>query len=71
MKQNLKKEIIIPSHLSDQFEKDKDLNDAFSGLSPHKTRGYPEYIIGAKRDETKRNGKMIPMIKVGIGSNDK
>ncbi|MGM1055078.1 MAG: DUF1801 domain-containing protein [Bacteroidota bacterium] len=34
IKPNVKKEIIIPSQLLDQFEKDKDLNEAFSGLSP-------------------------------------
>ncbi|MFN4764445.1 YdeI/OmpD-associated family protein [Gillisia sp. Q332] len=52
---------------------DKDLRNAFSGLSPGKQREYSEYIIEAKRDETKqkRIEKIIPMIKVGMGLNDK
>ena len=73
IKPNLKKAIIIPSELTDHFEKDKDLRKAFSGLSTGKQREYSEYIIQAKREETKRKRieKIIPMIKIGAGLNDK
>ncbi len=73
IKPNLKKELIIPSQLTDHFNKDKDLKRAFSDLSLGKQREYSEYIIEAKRDETKqkRIEKIIPMIKVGMGLNDK
>lgn len=73
IKPNLKKEIIIPSQLLEHFEKDKDSCKAFSGLSLGKQREYSGYIIEAKREETKqkRIEKIIPMIKVGIGLNDK
>ncbi len=73
IKPNLKKAIIIPSELTDHFEKDKDLRKAFSGLSPGKKREYSEYIIQAKREETKRKRieKIIPMIKIGADLNDK
>ena len=38
-----------------------------------KQREYSEYIIEAKREETKqkRVEKIIPMIKIGAGLNDK
>lgn len=73
IKSNMKKEIIIPSQLLDQFEKDKDLSEAFSGLSPGKQREYSEYITGAKLEGTKqkRIEKIIPMIKNGARLNDK
>ena len=73
IKPNLKKEIIIPSELMGQFEKDQKLSEAFSDLSPGKQREYSEYIIEAKRKETKqkRIEKIIPMIKIGEGLNNK
>jgi uncharacterized protein YdeI (YjbR/CyaY-like superfamily) len=42
-------------------------------LTPGKQREYAEYITEAKKDETKlkRIEKIIPMIKAGIGLNDK
>lgn len=73
IKPNVKKEIIIPLQLLEQFEKDKDLSEAFSDLSPGKQREYSEYITMAKLEGTKqkRIEKIIPMIRDGIGLNDK
>jgi len=69
IKPDLKMGIFIPSELSDFFESNSELKKAFSILTPGKQREYAE----AKRDETKqkRIEKIIPMIKVGIGLNDK
>jgi len=73
IKPDLKKGIFIPSELSGFFESNSELKKAFSILTPGKQREYAEYISEAKRDETKqeRIEKIIPMIKVGIGLNDK
>jgi len=73
IKPDLKKEIFIPSELSDFFESNSELKKAFSSLTHGKQREYAEYITEAKRDETKqkRIEKIIPMIKIGIGLNDK
>ncbi|HZJ35900.1 MAG TPA: YdeI/OmpD-associated family protein [Gillisia sp.] len=73
IKPNLNKEILIPSKLSDFFKSNSELKKAFSILNPGKQREYAEYITEAKRNETKqkRIEKIIPMIKVGIGLNDK
>lgn len=73
MKPDLKKEILIPSELTDFFKSNSDLKKAFANLTPGKQREYAEYITNAKRYQTKQNRieKIIPMIKVGIGLNDK
>jgi uncharacterized protein YdeI (YjbR/CyaY-like superfamily) len=73
IKPDLKKEIFIPSELSYYFESNSELKKAFSSLTHGKQREYAEYITEAKRDETKqkRIEKIIPMIKIGIGLNDK
>jgi uncharacterized protein YdeI (YjbR/CyaY-like superfamily) len=69
----LKKEIFIPSELSNFFKSNSELKKAFSILTPGKQREYAEYITEAKRDETKqkRIEKINSMIKVDIGLNDK
>jgi uncharacterized protein YdeI (YjbR/CyaY-like superfamily) len=45
----------------------------FSELTPGRQREYAEYIADAKRDETKRTrlAKIMPMIKAGVGLNDR
>ena len=69
----MKKEILIPSELSVLFNSNSELKKALSALTPGKQREYAEYITEAKKDETKlkRIEKIIPMIKAGIGLNDK
>lgn len=68
-----KKEVIIPKELDSLLKKDDNLNKAFHKLSPSKRREYCEYISTAKREATKssRIEKITPLIKEGIGLNDK
>ena len=49
------------------------LEGTFESLTLSKKRDYSEYITGAKKQETKerRLEKILPMIKGGIGLNDK
>ena len=68
-----KKEVIIPKELKSILKENRELNKCFITLTPSKRREYSEYIETAKRDVTKqtRLEKIIPMIKNGIGLNDK
>lgn len=67
-----KKPLIIPPLLEKALEKNQ-LVDIFESLSLTSKRDYAEYIELAKREETKlsRLDKILPMIKSGIGLNDK
>lgn len=67
------KTIIIPKELNEVFKNETILKDSFQNLTPFKQREYAEYIITAKKIETKqaRLEKIIPMIFKGIGLNDK
>lgn len=59
------------------FQKELDVNpnlaDAFLKFSPYKQKEFLEYIVEAKREETKRSRieKIKPMILESIGLNDK
>lgn len=68
-----KKEIITPKELEAQFDKTPELKTFFMELSPGKQRDYADYISSAKREETRnsRLEKIIPMIRNGVGLNDK
>lgn len=63
----------IPPLLDETFSKDKSLKSDFDKLTPGRQREYAEYIAAAKQDTTKqrRLDKIIPMIKQGVGLNDK
>ena len=65
--------VVISKVLQQKFDTDKDLATQFQKLAPFKQREFVEYIDTAKREETKltRLDKIIPMIKQGIGLNDK
>ena len=65
--------IEIPSLLNEQFNKDFELSDMFKTLTPYKQKEYITYLNEAKREATKikRLDKIIPMIKAGVGLNDK
>ncbi|MCM4157674.1 YdeI/OmpD-associated family protein [Gramella sp. AN32] len=65
--------VIIPKELNSELKKDTDLQKSFEGLSPGKQRDYADYISHAKREETKqkRLEKILPMIRAGMGLNDK
>lgn len=67
------KEVEIPALLNTAFENDSDLKTAFFELSAGKQRDYSEYIEEARQDSTKlsRLEKITPMIKSGVGLNDK
>ena len=73
IKPEKKNPIAIPSELEIELEKDPQLKSAYLTLSPFKQTEYLEYIIEAKRIETKlkRTEKIIPIIRQGIGLNDK
>lgn len=73
LKPEKKAEIVISKELQQKFNTDKDLATQFQKLTPFKQREFVEYIDTAKREETKltRLDKIIPMIKQGIGLNDK
>ncbi|PTX42223.1 uncharacterized protein YdeI (YjbR/CyaY-like superfamily) [Christiangramia gaetbulicola] len=67
------KELIVPPELSSAFKKDPELKSAFKKLSPGKQREYADHISEAKREATRQSRleKVIPMIKSGVGLNDK
>lgn len=67
------KQLIVPPELSSAFKKDPELKSAFKKLSPGKQREYADHISEAKREATRhsRLEKVIPMIKSGVGLNDK
>lgn len=68
-----KKPLVIPPELKAAFSVDLDLRDAFEGMTLGKKREYADYVSDAKQDATKQSrlGKIIPMIKSGVGLNDK
>jgi len=68
-----KKPVVVPAELKKALQKSKVATDQFSELTPGKQREYAEYIGAAKREETKisRIKKILPMIRSGIGLNDR
>jgi uncharacterized protein YdeI (YjbR/CyaY-like superfamily) len=68
-----KKETVISEYFQAQLDLDAELATGFSTLSGFKQREFIEYIDAAKREETKaaRMEKIIPLMKSGIGLNDK
>jgi uncharacterized protein YdeI (YjbR/CyaY-like superfamily) len=63
----------IPEELLETFNSDMIVKEAFDALSLTKKRDFTEYILTAKRVETKmaRINKIVPMILRGEGLNDK
>jgi uncharacterized protein YdeI (YjbR/CyaY-like superfamily) len=68
-----KKEPIVSPLFLKALADDQDLQKAFEQFTPYKQYEFLEYIESAKREETKlaRIEKTIPMIKDGVGLNDK
>ena len=68
-----KPDVTVPPELEAALEKSKIAQKKFSALTPGRQRDYSEYIASAKRDDTKQNRlkKIMPMIRQGIGLNDK
>ena len=67
------KPVVVPSELKRALKKDERAAVAFDGLTLGKRREFADYISDAKREETKakRLAKVVPMIKKGVGLNDK
>lgn len=63
----------IPSELTEEFKKDKDLKRAFQELSLGKQREYCNFIAEAKQEKTRHNRleKSAALIKEGKGLYDK
>jgi uncharacterized protein YdeI (YjbR/CyaY-like superfamily) len=68
-----KKTISTPPELAAALKKSKVAQKKFAALTAGRQRDYAEYIASARRDETKQNRlrKIMPMIRQGIGLNDK
>ncbi len=68
-----KKPLEIPEELRRALDADAGLKQRFEALSRGKQREYAEYIAEAKREETRRRrlDRIIPMIREGIGLNDR
>ena len=65
--------IEMPEIFQRELDLDMHLAEAFLKLSPYKQKEFLEYIVEAKREETKlsRIEKIKPMILENIGLNDK
>ena len=73
IKPSRKNPLVVPPALKCALESDAALDAAFANFAPSKQREFAEYIAGARREETKtkRLEKIIPMIRDGVGLNDK
>lgn len=67
------KEVLIPIELKEAFDKNHVLKEQFESLSQFKQREYANHVSSAKQESTRirRLQKVIPMIELGIGLNDK
>ena len=67
------KKVETPKMLLGAFSNDGILKSSFEALTPGKQKEYAEHIGSAKRETTQvsRLEKSIPLIKEGIGLNDK
>jgi len=64
---------IVPAELKNALARNRIVQKKFSELTPGRQREYAEYISSAKRDDTKRKrlDKILPMIREGVGLNDR
>ncbi len=67
------KPVIVPPELKKALRADKSASEKFRNLRLGLHREYAEYIIDAKRDDTKlrRIEKILPMLRNGVGLHDK
>jgi len=67
------KPVVIPEQLEEVLSNNAEFKTSFKALSPSHQREYCEYISEAKREQTKqrRLDKILPMILLGTGLNDK
>lgn len=68
-----KKALVIPEELLELLNSNEHLSQSFNAFTPGKKREFAEYILTAKRAETKKQRleKIIPMILKNTGLNDK
>ncbi|MFZ4678954.1 MAG: YdeI/OmpD-associated family protein [Flavobacterium sp.] len=68
-----KKNVLRCDFFESELNKDSNLNVAFEKFSPYKQKEFWEFMATAKQEKTKitRLEKIKPMIKDGIGLNDK
>jgi uncharacterized protein YdeI (YjbR/CyaY-like superfamily) len=73
IKQSKKSPIKVPKELADMLKRNQKLKKNFDQLTAFKQREYFNYIVEAKREETKfsRLGKIVPMILKGVGLHDR
>jgi len=67
------KEAVIPVELKEVLDKNHVLKEQFESLSQFKQREYAQHVGSAKQETTRirRLQKIIPMIEMGMGLNDK
>ena len=67
------KKLVMPAELKAALDKDAKTKAAFTALTPGRQRDYADYVGGAKQAATRqrRLDKILPMIKAGVGLNDK
>tara|TARA_R110002073_G_scaffold128999_2_gene275025 strand:+ start:4446 stop:5039 length:594 start_codon:yes stop_codon:yes gene_type:complete len=67
------KPLIVPEQLQVELDKNPKLKEKFETFSLSHKREYANYILEAKKEETKQNrlAKIIPMILEKIGLHDK
>jgi len=63
----------LPAELKQAFQKSAAAQKAFAKLTPGRQREYAEFIHSAKREATRlaRLTKVLPLIRAGVGLNDK
>lgn len=73
IKPDKKMSVVIPDELKEAIASDEELFESFDALTKGRQKEYCNYITEAKREATKvkRLQKIIPMIKNGVGLNDK
>lgn len=73
MKTDVSKPIVIPKELQAVLQADKQLKSAFDQFTPGKQREFADHVSEAKQEATriKRVDKILPLIRKGIGLNDK
>ena len=67
------KKLTVPAELTAALKKDKKAEVSFKALTPGRQREYADHVSEAKQAATrdKRVAKILPMIRAGVGLNDK
>ena len=70
---NHAKPVVVPVELQFALKKNRKTSEKFEAMRPGLRREYADYIADAKRADTRKRRleKILPMIRAGIGLNDK